>query len=150
MVTRADIVAEARQWIGTRYQHQGRSKQVATDCGGLVYGVGFALGLLPDVRDIPQAKMFAGYARQAANGSLLRACQSLLLPASTPHQAGDVVLMQFTGEPQHVGIFGDYRTGSGLSIIHAYAPLRRVVEHRLDDTWRARIVAAWRFPGVEE
>jgi uncharacterized protein YijF (DUF1287 family) len=63
---------------------------------------------------------------------------------------GDVVWMRFEKEPQHLGIVGDYVHG-GLSLIHAYngAGVNRVVEHRLDDTWRARIVAAWRYPGVE-
>jgi len=34
--------------------------------------------------------------------------------------------------------------GTGLGIIHAYAPARAVVEHLLDDWWRQRIEAAFR------
>jgi len=65
-------------------------------------------------------------------------------------QIGDVVWMRFLGEPQHLGIVGDYHLG-GLSLIHAYngSGLRKVVEHRIDEQWLARIVAVWRFPGVE-
>ena len=38
-VTRADIVAEARAWIGTPYRHQASLKGVGCDCLGLVRGV---------------------------------------------------------------------------------------------------------------
>jgi hypothetical protein len=61
---------------------------------------------------------------------------------------GDVVLMRFSNHPQHLAIIGDYAHG-GLSIIHAYAPSRRVVEHALSDVWRALIVSAYALPGVE-
>jgi uncharacterized protein YijF (DUF1287 family) len=65
-------------------------------------------------------------------------------------QPGDVVWIRFEREPQHLAIVGDYVHG-GLSLIHAYngAGPSRVCEHRLDAEWRNRIVAAWRYPGVE-
>jgi hypothetical protein len=46
-----------------------------------------------------------------------------------------------------LGFIGDYEFG-GLSMIHAYAWSRKVVEHRLDDVWRRRIVALFELPGV--
>lgn len=148
-VTRADMVAEAREWIGTRWQHQCHLKRVATDCGGLVYGVGFIRRQFPEVAQLPQAAKFAGYSRVARNGSLVEACELLLVPiALALMQPADVVLMSFTGEPQHVGILGDYVHG-GLSLIHAYAAQKRVIEHRLDpQTWAPRIHSAYRYPGV--
>jgi NlpC/P60 family putative phage cell wall peptidase len=39
MVSRADIVAEARAWIGTPYLHQASLKGIGCDCLGLVRGV---------------------------------------------------------------------------------------------------------------
>ena len=33
------VIAEARTWIGTPYQHKGRVKGVGVDCGGLLYQV---------------------------------------------------------------------------------------------------------------
>ncbi len=39
---------------------------------------------------------------------------------------------------------GDYHAG-GLSMIHAYAPSRKVVENRLDVVWSQRLVGAFRF-----
>jgi hypothetical protein len=61
---------------------------------------------------------------------------------------GDVVLMRFGSHPQHLAIVGDYAHG-GLSIIHAYALSRRVVEHALTDHWRQHVVGAYALPGVE-
>jgi hypothetical protein len=58
------------------------------------------------------------------------------------------VLMRFEGDPTHLAIVGEHPEG-GLSIIHAYAFSRKVVEHRLDEKWRSFIVAAYTMPGVE-
>jgi hypothetical protein len=35
-----------------------------------------------------------------------------------------------------------------MYIVHAYASVRKVVENRVDDKWRARIVGAYRYRGV--
>jgi cell wall-associated NlpC family hydrolase len=149
MVTRAQIVAEARGWINTRWQHQAHLKGVATDCGGMIYGVGLQLGLLRPVHEMPEAAFFRGYGRLANNGSMLKACSILLQRIDVAFAShGDVVLMLFDNEPQHVGLLGDYVHG-GLSIIHAYARMRKVVESRFDDQFRAKVIAAFSYPGVE-
>lgn len=150
MVTRAQIVEEARSWLGTRYQHQAHLKGVATDCGGLVYGVGHAVGLFPVVEELPDYPSFTGYARLAQGGSLTRAC-GLLLETIQKHEAqpGDVILMQFNNEPQHTAILGNYLYG-GWSLIHAYAPARRVIETRFDDELMSRSVGWYRYSGVTE
>lgn len=79
----------------------------------------------------------------------MRACSMLM--TEIPHekaQPGDVFLMKFDGEPQHVGFLGDYPHG-GFSLIHSYANARKVVESRMDEQWRERIVAMFVLPGVE-
>ena len=38
-VKRQDIIIEAKEWLGTKWQHQASLKQVACDCVGLVRGV---------------------------------------------------------------------------------------------------------------
>lgn len=62
-------------------------------------------------------------------------------------QPGDVLMMRFHSDPQHVAILADYRHG-GRSIVHSMASVGAVAEHRLSPEWRARIVAAFRLPGV--
>jgi cell wall-associated NlpC family hydrolase len=148
MPTRADIVAEARRWIDTGFQHQARTRGVATDCGGLLGGVAIASGVLPaDWWTTTFDPLFGGYSRQP-DGTLRRICEAFMREiAVDAMQPGDAVLMRFAGEPQHVGILADYVHG-GLSIVHAMLRVGRVAEHRLAPKWRGYIVAAYAMPGV--
>ncbi|HKW82999.1 MAG TPA: NlpC/P60 family protein [Burkholderiaceae bacterium] len=134
------VVATARKYLGVRWHHQGRSR-AGVDCAGLVVCVAHDLGLSEfDTSD---------YGR-LPNGDTMRSllrehCTELRADALAP---GLVALMRFDGEPQHMGIVADYVHG-GHSIVHALAQRRCVVEHRLDELWRRRIVALYALPGVE-
>jgi cell wall-associated NlpC family hydrolase len=132
-----DIVAEARTWIGVPWAHQGRSRD-GVDCAGLVIEVAKAVrGSTFDKTDYP---------RMATDETMLELCAQHLGPVSRDRmQPGDLAVFAFDRQ-RHVAILGDYVFG-GLSLIHAYALApRRVVETRLDDKWRGRMLAAWRFP----
>lgn len=138
MTSPRDIVSAARAYLGTRWRHQGRTSH-ALDCIGLLVRVAHDLGL----SDADQA----GYSRRPHGGELEHALHMHCAPIASP-DVGCVALMRFEhGAPQHVGVLGDYPHG-GLSLIHAYAPSRKVVEHRLDDSWRLRIVQCFDLPGV--
>lgn len=39
MIARNEIVAAARQWLGTPYRHQASVRGVGCDCLGLIRGV---------------------------------------------------------------------------------------------------------------
>lgn len=141
-ITREQIVALARKRIGTPYQHQGRVNGLAFDCGGLPVDVGTALGF--DVQDV------TGYGRLPVPSRMRAALDANLDRVPRPAmQIGDVVWIRFEREPQHLAIVGDYPFG-GFSLIHAYngPGINKVVEHRLDATWLARIVAVWRYRGL--
>lgn len=145
---RADIVTEARTWVDTRFAHQGHTKGLATDCAGFIGGVGVAVGAF--AANVWEAEFaeHAGYGRTPANGMLQVLCRRFMRSIATAEaQAGDVLLMRFATEPQHLGILAPYEHG-GLSLIHAYSRARKVVEHRLDDVWRSRVVEAFALPGV--
>lgn len=58
-------------------------------------------------------------------------------------RAGDILLMRFDGEPQHLALY------TGENIIHSYETMGKVVEHALTDTWNRRITAVYRFAGVD-
>ena len=123
MTTRADVVVEARTWIGTRWHHLGRIKGVACDCAGLVIGVARALRL-PDF-DV------TGYGTTPHAGTLRRLCDENMRPIGQAEpQPGDVALMSWGSEPQHLAIFGDYP--GGMSLIHAWAAARKVTVDRSD------------------
>jgi cell wall-associated NlpC family hydrolase len=133
MTTRQQIVDESRKWIGTRWIHQGRSR-AGVDCVGLVVRVAHALNLSTfDTAD---------YSRQPDPVRMRALLAEHMEPVANPH-IGDVLLMKFEIEPQHVAIVTD------LGIIHAYAQVRRVVEHRLDSVWQSRVVGTYQFRGIE-
>lgn len=138
-----EIVAMARETIGTPYSHQGRVNGLALDCAGVPVHVGQRLGMsFEDVTNygrLPQPIEM----KKALDKNLVKVPKSQMQP-------GDVVWIRFEKEPQHFGILGNYLYG-GLSLIHAYNGLgvHRVGEHRLDEIWANRIVGAWRFPQVE-
>lgn len=146
MTTRAEVAAQARGWIGVPWKHQGRTRN-GCDCGGLVGAVAMALGIVPtDWWEHVFDPQFGGYSRQPAHGTLQRVCELFMHRVDEP-QVGDVLLMSFTGEPQHLAIVGDYRHG-GLSMIHALSNVGRVAEHRFSPEWRSRVVACYGMPGV--
>jgi cell wall-associated NlpC family hydrolase len=131
--TRDQVVEAARSYLGTRWHHQGRSP-AGLDCAGLVIRVAHDLGLSEfDV---------TGYGRTPDGASLYRMAARHMTRARRP-QRGDVLLFKFHRSPMHLAIL----TGDD-TMIHAFANNRKVVEHRIDETWRARIVDAFTIPGV--
>ena len=132
-------MAEARTWLGTPFRHQGRAKGAGVDCAGLVVGVAKALGL--------SEFDTTAYGRLPNGHQMRRLCdehlRSIQLDALLP---GDVLLMAWRRYPQHLAIVADHP--QGLGIVHAHESAGQVVEHRLDEVWRARIRAAYAFPGV--
>jgi cell wall-associated NlpC family hydrolase len=142
MTVREAIVAEARAWMGTPWQHQQRRKGEAVDCVGLVIGVARALGLVAPAFDV------SGYVR-VPDGTLLARCAEVMVPvARSTMQPGDVVVIATAAEPAHMGIIGDYLHG-GLSVIHASTHHMKVVEHRLLFLQNFRFKAAYALPGVD-
>lgn len=134
-MTAADILTAARACLNTPFVHQGRINGLALDCAGLIIHVAKTLGL--------PYEDHAGYARLPGNGLLEAALdQQPGLSRVFDLQAGDVILMKFGGDPQHLGICG------GENIIHAYQPVGKVCEHTLTDAWRRRIVRIYRFNEV--
>jgi cell wall-associated NlpC family hydrolase len=140
----SDIVTIARTLIGTPYQHQGRVAGLALDCAGVPVHVAKELGI--------ELAHYTRYGRLPVPAEMRAALDAHLLRVPTHSmQIGDVAWLRFQREPQHLAIVGDYHLG-GFSLIHAYngAGLKKVVEHRLDPTWMARIVAVWRYRGLSE
>jgi len=142
------IVTHARDWIGTRFHHQGRLKKAprhkgGVDCLGLLAGVASELGLRGPDGALLVAKDETDYSHQPDSARLRILLSQLLKPI--PPQGiipGDVLLLRVDDSPQHLAIVSDRQ--DGLGIIHAYAPARAVVEHGLDDFWLERIEAAYR------
>jgi len=129
------IISAARSQIGVKFQHQGRVAGLALDCAGLAAYVAGQIGA--EFNELP------GYGRVPNNGLM----ESVLdgqpcLTRVYDRQPGDILLMRFSREPQHVAIF------TGENIIHSYEAVGQVCEHRLDSVWERRIVRIYRFNGV--
>ncbi len=84
------------------------------------------------------------YGRTPDGKTLTAILDKQLIPIATEKaRPGDIYLLRFNDQPQHVAIKTD------IGIIHCYAAARKVVEHRLDEIWQQRIIKAYRVPDVE-
>lgn len=136
MTPQERFVAAARAAIGTPFRHQGRSLERGLDCAGLLIHAAREAGYSPvDIE---------AYARRPSGGLLESAIglQPYLIPVNG-RQPGDILLMRFAGDPQHLAIF------TGETIIHAWAMVRKVCEHRFTPEWRARTVATFRLENTQ-
>ncbi len=148
---RVAIINEAKSWIGTKFQHQGRTKkrdnhEGACDCLGLIIGVSRSLKLKTktgslihnldqvDYNIIPDSRKL----QQKLSTYLDKKDKKSILP-------GDIALFAMAGNPQHLGIISyiHYEQKKYLSVIHAYAAVGYVCEHALDTKWHKRLVALY-------
>jgi cell wall-associated NlpC family hydrolase len=126
-----DVVNAARSWIGTKFQHQGRTR-AGVDCAGLLIVVAQDLGYpVVDVRD---------YGRQPDPSRMGGALGEQMDRISIGKvEQGDVLWLAWKRDPQHLCIVTD------LGVIHSYEAIGRVVEHPLDQRLRGRVRAAFSF-----
>lgn len=135
-VTRAEVVAAGRAWLGTPFHHQGRLRGVGVDCAGVIIGIAKELKL--STFDV------TGYGHRPDGREMESLCHShMRCGVITKKQPGDVLLLEVDKQPQHLALATD------IGMLHAYAPLRRVVEHRIDEDWSSRIVAVFILPGID-
>lgn len=138
MVTTTQIVDEARKWKGVPWRHQGRTER-GIDCAGLVVCVAKELGLsdfdTTDYQRTAQQHKLLGYFREHMDARPLKDVRP-----------GDVILFRDSAYPCHVAMVGE--SNGRLSIIHAHAERRVVLEEPLTEHWRGKWVAAFRFKGV--
>jgi NlpC/P60 family putative phage cell wall peptidase len=149
MVKRAQIVAEAKSWLKTPYHHQASRKGVGVDCIGLIRGVARNCGL-DDPFETGAAHKYFGYSQMPNPALLLEACTLYLQPIAIKDIAlGDVLLFNFADrgvkDPQHFGILTQEEPPY---VIHSLAP-HCVLEHRINEVWQGRIMAAFTLRGVE-
>lgn len=140
-LARTAIVAEARGWIGTPYHHQASLKGVGCDCLGLVRGVWRALlGREPEA--VPGYS--SDWGEVSAEEAMLAAARRHMTEIDAAEAgAGDVVVFRMRAGrvAKHAGI------SAGATFIHAQEA-GSVCEVALSPWWRARIAAAFAFPGV--
>lgn len=136
------VLAEASQWLGTPYRHQGSRKGVGCDCLGLVLGIW--RGLYGAEPESPGAYA-ADWAEAGAGERLLEAARRHCLEQPLAELApGDLMLFRWRDHlpAKHAGVFaGDGR------FIHAYQG-GAVTSSALVPQWRRRIAGVFRFPPI--
>lgn len=137
-LTDSEVHTAALSWLGVPFAHQGRSRELGVDCAGLVVCAARQLGLLTSEWDVN------GY-RRYPDGTMRRHCDAVLDAESALCRA-HLALMRFAVDPQHLAFV--VPRGGGWSLVHALERSGRVVQHRLDATWRGRIVQLYRYRGV--
>ncbi len=145
MTTADAVIASARQWLGVRFTHQGRSV-AGVDCLGLLMVTAQALGLAFDGEGVAALDV-PSYGTRPDVVALKEKLDRHLIPvASAARREADIVLLKIDGSPQHLALLTDYPVEGELGMIHAYAPARKVIEHRYDALWRQQTYAAYRLP----
>ena len=140
-ITRMDVVLEARTWLDTPFKHQGALKGLACDCIGLIKSLGMQFKLMEYDPTSPEAMSYANYSMLPDSKRMREALGRWFVPVPVMDaQIADFYFMAWGREPQHVALVTDH------GIIHSYSGVGKVVEHSLDDRWRQRIAAAYRFP----
>ena len=136
VTTSAEVVREARTWVGVPFRHQGRDRS-GVDCGGIIAVVLRELGALPDGFDL------VGYPHRQSVESIEPNIQAhcTVLPEPVP---GALIAIRFQRTITHVGIYTDTDT-----LIHALEKHGRVIEHGFRGMWKTRYAAGyWALPGV--
>lgn len=142
---RTDVVAEAYEWVGTRFHDQASLKGHGCDCKGFVWGVARELGR-------PEAQSFHANItdydlRKPIDWKLLKAGMGEVFDRVEEPEPGDVLLLRINNKPGHLAIYCGVRNGLERVIHAQIAPNDRVKETTmrallklcpLDSVWRWR------------
>jgi hypothetical protein len=144
MPTRAQIVTEARTWLGTPFHHQGRVRGVGVDCIGVIGCSAVTCGVDGAAEWMSDPAMH-NYSPQPDPRLLLAACDKYLDRIAVS-EAGlaDILIMAFAGEPMHFALISRV---APMYVIHAYAQIGKVTENGAKVAG-ATISRAYRFRGL--
>ncbi len=99
MIDRKAVIAEALSWDGTPYHPQQSCKGAGVDCGGLIYGVLKAVGLLPSGYRPP--RMSPQWYMHRTDEIIVSELQRFGWQVTREPQPGDVLTMQFGRAESH-------------------------------------------------
>ena len=136
----AEVIAIARDWLGTPYHDQASLRGVGCDCLGLARGIWRALHG-PEPFQIPPYSRDWG--ETGAREVLAEGAARVMLPvAPEDRQPGDLLIfrMRPTAIAKHLGVLTEPE-----QFLHAYERLG-VIEEPLTAPWARRIAFVFRFP----
>ncbi len=140
-VNRKDVISKARTWLEVPWVHQGRTRH-GVDCAGLIILVGHSLGLV----DYDTTN----YQRRTHGQDFLQHFRMNMSEKPLKEaRPGDIILFRDSAYPCHSAVLGE--RNESMTIIHAHAPRRKVVEELLNQgDWLTRRVACFEFIGLED
>lgn len=139
---RGAALAQAREWIGTPYQHQASVKGAGTDCLGLLRGIWRTLyGCEPEA--IPAYT--PDWSEPAREERILTSARRLMIEGRGAIVPGQVLVfrMRDGAVAKHLGLMS--ADGERAAFIHAYTG-HGVIESPFSTPWRRRVVAHFDFP----
>lgn len=140
--TRAELIAEAKSWLGTPYQALQSCKGAGCDCGGYCYGVWRNVGLLP-AGTLPP-RMSPQWYLHRTDEIIVRELQrygAVEIPLADA-KPGDVLTFQYGRAQSHMAFLLP-----GQKVIHSFAAKHVVCIDPLS-TIGARNPKAWLVPGL--
>ena len=129
-----EIVKTAREYIGTKWVHQGRLKGKSIDCLGLLVCIAreFGAKVKKDRTDYDNRKIDTGAMREILRYYM----KEITFRECGP---GDIILFRMNGSPQHLGL----KTDKGM--IHANMRTRFVREDSMDKFIMKDVVCCYDF-----
>ena len=146
MDNRAQIVAEARRWLGTPFHHQAALLGAGVDCVGLIRGVGVACDMVT-VSD-EDWRRFSHYGRVPSPRRMMEGMRLFLNEIQPGEELpGDIAWIQWReGIPMHLALLAEHN--GRRTLIHSLSDFGKVLEHGFTSEWKARVSSWWRYPGL--
>lgn len=144
---RQQIAGAANSFLEVPYGHQRRSRAMV-DCIGLVVCVGSELGIMKWDEKSEAVKPFLNYSYTSDMQLMKKGLETFLHQIIPKENAtiGDILWIR-SPRPQHLGIITRLNP---MVMVHAQRTAGKVVEHRITSKVKNHIVAAWRYPGLQE
>lgn len=134
---RSAVIEHARSYIGTRWKHQGRTRE-GVDCVGLIVNSMIANGKPVDD--------FTGYTRRPSSDKFLTYFldRGGVYTKKQNVAEGDILIFSEKSYPCHVGFYS-IKNGNP-HLLHAHLPKRKVVEEPFAEIWHKKLVAVITLP----
>lgn len=139
-----DLVTLARSWIGTPYHNRAAVKGQGVDCIGLIRGLWAEIH--KTIPDVPHYSP-RWSARNKGEETLLNAARQYLIEVDASTRGSGIVLgfrIHPKGIAQHCGIMTTM-----TEMVHSYSG-HQVYEVTMGTRWESKVVAAFKFPGIED
>lgn len=143
---REQVIAEAETWVGTRWLHQASCKGAGTDCIGLIAGVAANCGSL-EAQQFLATPEWRRYPRTPQPEFMYKVCDLLMDRVQLNELKVADVMMFRDSSNRHPIHFGFLVPGNKM--IHAWAVVKKVAKHQLDQGWREKLVRVYRLRGIE-